>query len=509
MKKIYLLLITLSAAFATSAQFQISLPGTDATSIIQNPAGNLVVAGYTFTSGTNADILFYEIDTVSGAVIRSKQFATPNLDVPYSICNTPDGNYLATGYVSVTTSDNDLWVAKLDTGLNMIWYKQMGQTGSNSNDYGNNVEVVDSGLYAVSGTTSIGGSAKPSIIYLNDSGNVVNEFYLNTNQFASPKFKARYMGNGTFGFIHLMNDICIVDTSGAILKNEGANYGIYTTDILRNPANANYAFVCFADYGSPQGGSTAFCIYDSSAQNALVNIKYSIASSDFEPNRIIMDNGNFLISGNAMNLSSGASNGVLLKVNATGDLIWAKQFTPAGIQGSAINSVIIAADGNYIVAGNEGVYPNYTMYVAKMDSSGNVCESVDITTTKAQALKTIVTGHAKAFGTNPVLSTTIPSDTVYTVTSTTLCLGSTSIAESPGYSSSVYPNPSNDFLHVETTFKGQTTVCVTSVEGKTVSTQKLIQNGSLDIRTITPGIYILSITDASGNIVVLQKFVKY
>src|SRR5436190_8290390 len=224
MKKIYILIISLFIVIAASAQsyFQIGLPGNQATSIIQNRAGNFVVAAYIFPSGSNADVLIYELDSATGSVIKSKQFLTDTLDVPNSICNTPDGNYLVTGYKKVTNSDNDLFVAKLDTGFNMIWYRQMGTTG---NDYGNSVEVVDSGLYAVTGTIAISGSAKPSIVYLNDSGNVVKEFHLNTNQFASPNYKAKLLEDGTFGFIHLTNDLCIVDTAGTILKNDLANYG--------------------------------------------------------------------------------------------------------------------------------------------------------------------------------------------------------------------------------------------------------------------------------------------
>ncbi len=508
MKKLYIIIISLFLTIFSSAQtyYQIGLPGTDATAVIQNPAGNFVVAGYTFVTGTNADVLLYEIDAISGTVIRSKQFSSTNLDLPYSICNTPDGNYLVTGYTTVTTTDNDLFVAKVDTGFNPIWYRQMGVAGSNSNDYGNSVEVLNSGIYAVTGTIALGGSAKPSIIYLNDSGNVINEFHLNTNQFASPNFKAKYLQNGTFGFIHLTNDLCIVDTSGVILKNDSSNFGIYTTDMLRNP-NGDYV-VLYSNYGGLQGGSAVLCIYDSSGSNLLMSTKLSITGNDVEPKQVLMDNGDYLISANAVNLGSGASNGVLFKVTSAGNLIWSRKYTSIGVGASSINSLMIASDGNYVVAGSEGLFPNTALYIVKMDSSGNVCQSVNVSISMALPVKNTVTTHSINVGTTQVISTTFPSVIATSDSTIILCTSISGVEEFTDYTYSHYPNPANDVLFYESTFSGESIGTIYSFDGKVVLTQRLNTKAQINIHSLSSGVYMFRINDSSGKLISVQKFLK-
>jgi len=69
---------------------------------------------------------------------------------------------------------------------------------------------------------------------------------------------------------------------------------------------------------------------------------------------------------------------------------------------------------------------------------------------------------------------------------------------------SVYPNPANDilFLNGSTNFTYQ----IFDISGKLIQASS-IQNSSIDISTIAPGIYSIKIIDTNGNMST-QKFVK-
>lgn len=73
---------------------------------------------------------------------------------------------------------------------------------------------------------------------------------------------------------------------------------------------------------------------------------------------------------------------------------------------------------------------------------------------------------------------------------------------------SVYPNPVNDILHIaDLGFAAN--ISVTDTEGREIIQQNITDNGSLDLKDLNSGLYILSIRDAaSGQVLEILKIVK-
>jgi hypothetical protein len=299
----------------------------------------------------------------------------------------------------------------------------------------------------------------------------------------------------------------VVDTAGAILLNDPANYGIYVTDILRNPGG-KYAITAFGDYGAPQGGSAVFCIIDSSASSVPASTKFKITASDVEPVQLLMDHGNYLMAANAMNLSSGANEGILFKLDSAGGLIWAKKFTPSGMPESKINAAMIASDGSYLVTGSVGSYPNYAVYVVKMDSSGSVCQSVNVTTSKSAPAKSTVTPHSVNAGTISIYSTTSPPENPLTLTSTVFCTSINEIKNAEKSEAFLYPNPATDVLFIRNFSAEKSEVSIYSSDGRLVIKQNMENRSEVNVRSLSPGIYSVSLKDNSGKVISKMKFLK-
>lgn len=73
---------------------------------------------------------------------------------------------------------------------------------------------------------------------------------------------------------------------------------------------------------------------------------------------------------------------------------------------------------------------------------------------------------------------------------------------------SVYPNPVNDILHI-TELTSAANVSITDTKGREILKQNISDNGTLDLKDLSSGLYILSIRDAAtGQVLEILKIVK-
>ncbi len=83
-------------------------------------------------------------------------------------------------------------------------------------------------------------------------------------------------------------------------------------------------------------------------------------------------------------------------------------------------------------------------------------------------------------------------------------LGTLSVGNAGEISFNVFPNPATDVLNVTATSEEIASVSVLSLDGKLVSTTK---GGTVDVSTLTSGVYIYEATTVSGQ-KAINKFVK-
>jgi len=509
MKRLLLFAILLNS-IALNAQntFQVKLAGNgteEAVAVTELSNGNFVVLSSKYISGINMDIIISELNA-AGGLVKSKTFGTTNGELAKAMCKTSDGNFIIAGSYFSSSSDYDLLIAKIDTSFNTIWVKHLGATGGN--DYVNSVYEISQGRYAITGTTGIGGSAKPSFMILDDNGTIAKEFHLNTNQFASPNYKAVYLNNGTFAFCNLTNSLCIVDTNGIILKNNSTNFGIYTTDAMLMPGSRP-SLIAFSDYGSLQGGTTSFTTFDSTGNTVIASKKYKSTGYDFAPVKILPDNtGGYIIAANASSLSNGNYTGVLFRADSTGLIQWSKKYTPTGSAGSKINDIKRTSDGGFIAVGSEGGATT-SILITKIDSLGFVqCNTTTFALSTSNAASNSSTRHSISAGTTTILAAINPTITALSSGSTVLC--TTVGIEENGITSlaNVYPNPANNFI--STTFKINSDVYTTiySADGKVAYKSMGIIKPQIDISKLPAGLYLFEIKSRDGNILQQNKLIK-
>jgi hypothetical protein len=501
-------LLLKSLALQAQNTFQIKLSGNgseEAVAVTELPNGNFVVLSSKYVSGIDMDIVISEI-TFAGGLVKSKTFGTTNGELAKAMCRTYDGNFIIAGSYFSSTSDYDLLVAKIDTDFNTIWVKHLGTIGGN--DYVNSVYEISQGRYAITGTTAIGGSAKPSFMILDDSGTIAKEYHLNTNQFASPNFKAVYLNNGTFAFCNLTNSLCIVDTNGTIIKNNSTNFGIYTSDAMLMPGNKP-SLLAYSDYGSIQGGTTSLNTFDSTGNTVVASKKFKSSGNDFIPVKILSDNsGGYIIAANALSLSNGNYTGVIFRADSTGLLQWAKKYTPTGSAGSKINDLKRTADGGFIAVGSEGG-TSTTILVTKIDSLGLVqCNTSGFTLATASATTNSATQHSYNGGNTPILTAINPTLTSLTTGSTVLCTTIGVQENTISEALHLFPNPGQNFI--STTLKINTEVYTTiySTEGKIVSKSFGNIRPQIDISRLPSGLYLYEIKSQDGKILQHNKFIK-
>ena len=300
---------------------------------------------------------------------------------------------------------------------------------------------------------------------------------------------------------------CIMDSSGAILKNIPSSLGVYSTDIVRNN-NGEYGLVASTDYGAIQGGTIGFATFDSSGMSMLLKNKIQISGTDLASGQILFDNGNYLISGNGSNLSNGLSTGYLFKISPTGSVIWARKFSPVGSLQSKINSILIAVDGSYVIAGSEGSANLTNHFVVKMDSAGNVCQSAIPTYTTASLSLNNSTVHSLYVNTTSELSNTVPIQIDKAANNTSICT-TLKVDEISVVSESIlYPNPAGNTLYLKTPMPSKSLLSIFGIDGKLIMKDIVVNKQQVDIHELPSGSYILLINDQVNKVIGREMFLK-
>lgn len=508
MVRIFLVHLLLIAARISSAQTTFSLEfhggtGDEAVEVVENAAGNLVVLGHVF-SANNTDIVISEISQ-TGVLQQSFTYTTTEYELPKSITATSDGGYFITGSVFSNPSDYDLLLIKLDSSFNTIFRKRFSIAGANEN--GNRGFEVAPGLYGVAGSIGLGGSTKPSFVIVDDNGDVRHQAYLTTNQFASPDYSGRYIGNGVTALVHLTNAFTLLDSSGAVIGSCPSNIGLFTTDVLRT-ISGNYACIAASDYGAPLGGSFSFAFIDSNLTSWSGGFRFRINAHDLVPVAMTEDAaGNIYIAANATSLSTGNSFPLLIKTDATGNLLWSKNYIPGGAPSAAFRQIRIAADGGTLLCGNSGPWNNQRMYVVKVDSAGIApCNWAPYTLTPLAVNTVGQTQHQPYSGSLPAPLLLNGNPVPVTLSTDALCTSGTtgSIEQSEQVQLQVLPTLIHEGFRVETEQPGLLMVEVFSTDGRRMDRLKVNTGEMVHTEHWPSGVYMLHIRLDSGVTTVLK-----
>ena len=375
-------------------------------SVAVDGSGNIYTTGYftgtvdfdpgpgntSLASAGGIDMFISKLDA-SGNLLWAKTYGNVGADVARSIVVDGSGNTYTTGYLegtvdfdpgpgnTMTTGGgfHDAFVLKLDASGNLVWARAFGGTQADS---GWSVAVDGSGNTYTTG--SFNGTAD-----FDPSSNTTNLISAGGNDVFVSKLDASgnlVWARGFGGTVEDISQSVAVDSSG----------NVYTTGYFNGTADF--------DPGSgitnltPAGGNDMFI----SKLNASGNLAWAKAIGDVDPDigrSVAVDgSGNIYITGNfngAVDFDPGSGSTILtsagnndvfmLKLNTSGNLVWARAF--GGASSDIGRSVAVDGSGNTYVTGhfqgtadfdpgagfdNQTSEGNNDVFLSKLDASGNL-----------------------------------------------------------------------------------------------------------------------------------------
>ena len=220
----------------------------------------------------------------------------------------------------------DVWFVKTDSFGNLQLNKTFG--GAN-NDVASDVVQTTDGGYALVGTTFSFGAGGSDIwlIKLDSSGNL--------------------QWNSTFGGL-----------------NNESGWGIVQT------SDGGYALTGFTNsFGA--GGDDLWLVKTNASGNSQWNMTFGGPVEDRGYAVIQSTDGGYVVSGTSSSFGAGIQDGLLIKTDATGNLLWNKTY--GGTNFEVLRSVIQTSDKGYAMGGttNSIGAGSYDVWLIKTDTSGN------------------------------------------------------------------------------------------------------------------------------------------
>ena len=522
MKKIFLLFTLISsfltiAQTAPSIQWQKSLGGSSSDipyAIQQTTDGGYIIAGESRStngdvtghhgpSGDRADFWIVKINS-SGIIQWQKSLGGSNGDIANSIQQTTDGGYIVAGTSTSNNGDvsghhgctdcstaDDGWVVKLDSNGNLQWQKSLG--GSDEDSLTSIRQTSDGGYIAVGNSYSNDGDVSGNhgghdywLVKLDPNGNIQWQ---------------KSLGGSLYEFANSVEQT--TDGGYVIAGFSRSNNG----DVSGNKGYEDFWIVKVDDSGNIQW------------QKSLGGTFWDVANSIKQTT-----DGGYIVAGYSYSIDGDVSghHGTaaanpdywVVKIDNSGNIQWQKSL--GGNSSDIGRSVMQTADGGYIVAGSSASSDgdvtgnndnSFNYWIVKLDVDGNIQwqkslggssddEAFDIQQTYDGGY--IVAGYSQSNDGDVSGHHDFPDFWIVKLSAEGLAT-----AETANSKINIYPNPVKEIINFsEEVFN----VKITDVSGRTVK-RNSAKGKSIDVSTLTKGVYIISATTNAGEIV-HRKFVK-
>lgn len=452
-------------------------------------------------------LLVYFIFSLHIPVLKSqptflKTFTKDSFEVAKSVVQTPDGGYAFLADIGLSTY-TERWLVKTDASGDTMWTRSF--PGGGCGFYLSLVQTPDSGfsLLVRQGDTTflfhlsqngdslwakpIGQESGYSLTPTSDNGYLAGSGILAGSAGMMTVSRLDQMGNirwkkwfdlvsPGFASSPVVNSIKEVPGGGFIMAG-----GMYTPYFL---------YIPFLFRLSDNGDSLWYRTYGPYGDARFTSVD------------IIGDQG-FYAGGEEC---AGSCNTLVMKLNPMGDTVWTRDQYLPGVQ--RINSLRTTAGGDVIVCGEYSgtSFSQDTMklLVRRYDKNGNIVWDKRIGAYQAAV------GMSLNFAADSGLiicggMQTALEDLYHALLVRTDREGNvfgTGLAESPGLTVAVYPNPVSDFLtvHFPALFDG-TVLQVFDITGRQVASEQRAFAGStalIDVRSWPGGLYLLKVTYRNG-----------
>lgn len=320
--------------------------GTDYLTDIQKTSdGGYIFVGAT-TSSANGDVTgaskggndFWIVKlTATGAISWQKNYGGSSAEYGYSIQQTSDGGYIVGGVTSSTASGDmtgaskgnaDAWILKLTSTGAITWQKNYGGSATER-------------VYAVKQTADGG------YIFCGLTSSSANGDVTGVSKGATDAWVVKLTSTGAISWQKNLGGIGNESPYDIIQTSEG---GYVLSGVTSSSATGDVT-------GTSNGGDDAWIVKLTST--GAISWEKNLGGNAGEYAYTIQQNtdGNYLVSGLSSSsvsgdfagISKGASDVWIFKLNATGTLVWEKNYGGAGADEA--KSIQETSDGNYMVAG--------------------------------------------------------------------------------------------------------------------------------------------------------------
>ncbi len=372
----------------------------EARAIQQTSDGGYIVAGWTESFGAGrADILVLKLDS-DGQLEWQRTYGGSNTDRAYSIQQTSDGGYIVAGESASFSNDGtfDMWILKLKSNGDIEWEKRYHQNGNYLHEGAFSARQTTDGGYIVVGWMNSNrgidiiamklvsdGSIvwqkdigkKPEGVYTNDPHDDIAYSVEQTNDggyiIAATTTVPATVWYPVPWIIKLSSTGDIqwnkefpsrLDTNGkkfSIKQTSDGGY-IYVASLYQSVGHSKVLVMKLNSTGGPEWAKT---YHGDNWDNA------------FEINQT--NDGGYIVVGRSNSFSGTIATELwLLKLSATGDIEWQKQYGDAhhDAMGFAVQQT---SDGGYVVA---GMSPGNDFWVLKINPYGNIPDCSLASTTR-------------------------------------------------------------------------------------------------------------------------------
>ena len=344
-----LLLNISSAASQVSIIWQKTLGGTftdEATDLVLTNDGNCLVVGR--TASTNGDVFghhggydfFAAMLSPAGSLLWKKVMGGSSNDVPYSVTETSNGDFIIAGITFSNNGDvnefhgeSDGWILKLSGSGDLIWKHAMG--GSGSDGFWRVISTPDEGCIIAGFADSPDG----------DVGNMIGNtdcWIVKLNSTGEMEWQNVFGGTNE----DISNGLCLTSDNGCAVIGQTSSYN---QDVSHNNGNIDFWVVKFSSTGQLEWEKS-----------------YGGENSDVGRDICNSHNG-FYVTGYTGSGNTGDVNGNhgfydiwLIKIDISGNLIWQKPI--GGSQPDRAYQLEVLDDGSCIVVGgvesNDGDFPD-------------------------------------------------------------------------------------------------------------------------------------------------------
>lgn len=304
--------------------------------IFQTSDGGYITGGFTnsidgMAGPTHGSIDYWVVKLNStGGVVWQKAFGGSLYDMFGDIQQTSDGGYIVCGQSESQDGDvlnphgsYDAWILKLDATGNITWQKSIGGTdydGANSiRQTSDGGYIFSGGTYSTDGDITTPDSKKIWIVKLNSTGSIEwQKMYGSGN---ANEYTKQIDQTSDGGFI--------------VLSTSGENAG----DVTGNHGSTDFWILKLDNTGS-------------------ISWQKSLGGSDYEyPARLFFsDDGGYIITGSTysndgdVSGNHGDSDGWIVRLSATGELIWQKAI--GGVDHDELFPECYTPDHKFLIGGN-------------------------------------------------------------------------------------------------------------------------------------------------------------